>query len=54
LRKISTDCSGCGACESVCPVTAIHPQGDVYVIGVECNDCGECDDVCPVEAISEE
>ena len=54
MHKISSDCTGCGACLESCAFNAIHPQGDVYVIGPECTDCEECVEVCPVDAISEE
>ncbi len=54
MHKISSDCTGCGACVEVCAYKAIHPQGDVYVIGPECTDCEECVEACPVDAISEE
>lgn len=48
---ISEECIVCGACEPVCPVSAIS-EGDPYVIDKElCTDCGACDDVCPVGAI---
>ena len=54
-----TQCTGCGACENVCPVKAIHPvpdeerkDGPLRVINVdECDKCSACKEVCPEEAI---
>lgn len=55
MRKITADCTGCGACAEVCPVNAIHPTGDAFQITPEeCTDCGLCDDTCPVNAIESE
>lgn len=46
-------CVGCGACEGVCPVTAISADGDKYKIDPDkCTDCGACAEVCPVSAIA--
>lgn len=44
-------CISCGACESECPVSAISPGDDKYVINADaCIDCGACAAVCPVDA----
>jgi len=49
---IIDDCTTCGACEPVCPVSAISEGVPTYNIDKEtCTDCGACDDVCPVDAI---
>lgn len=49
---ITDDCVACGACEPVCPVSAISVDEPIYIIDQgTCTDCGECDDVCPVYAI---
>lgn len=55
-RKIDLDtCVGCGACAGTCPVEAIAPADDKYVIDAgKCIDCAACDDSCPVSAISAE
>ena len=51
-HTITDNCIACGACEPVCPVSAISSGSPIYVIdkGV-CTECGACDDVCPVDAI---
>jgi len=50
---INSDCINCGACVDSCPVDAIAPGGDIYVIDADaCIDCGACVDECPVGAIS--
>ncbi|MGE5343692.1 MAG: 4Fe-4S binding protein [Candidatus Omnitrophota bacterium] len=55
--KIYETCISCGACESVCPVSAISLGNDYYEINpnvcVECNghaDSPQCADVCPTES----
>ena len=49
---ITDDCVACGACEPVCPVSAISTGEPLYIIDQgACTDCGECDDICPVDAI---
>ena len=55
---INEDCINCGACEPECPVEAITPGDDIYVIDpdkcVECEghfDEPQCQEVCPVECI---
>ncbi len=51
---ISDACISCGACEPVCPVSAISEGETQYVIDPDlCIDCGSCVDTCPQEAISE-
>ncbi|MBN1355737.1 4Fe-4S binding protein [bacterium] len=48
---ITEDCIACGACEPECPVEAITPGEDIYVIDPDkCTDCGNCAEVCPVDA----
>jgi len=52
-------CTGCGACEKVCPVEAIRPVPDeerkdglLREIDVDiCEKCSACKEVCPEEAI---
>ena len=49
IRK--NDCTGCGACVSVCPFGAIEMAGDKAEIGDSCTICGACAEACPVNAI---
>jgi len=52
---ITGDCTGCGACESECPVECIKEEDGKYIIDREaCTDCGACEGVCPVEACKPE
>ncbi|MBQ7357068.1 MAG: Coenzyme F420 hydrogenase/dehydrogenase, beta subunit C-terminal domain [Clostridia bacterium] len=50
-------CSGCGACENICPVGAIKmeydKEGFIYpvVSDDKCIDCGACGRVCPVNSM---
>lgn len=54
-RVINDECISCGSCESECPVNAISPGADHYVIDpATCIDCGACEPICPVEAIKVE
>ncbi len=45
-------CSGCGACESECPVGAITVGEFAEIDEKLCTGCAACVEVCPVEAIS--
>ncbi len=49
---INSECIKCGACASVCPVSAISEGDAQYDIDEQCIDCGSCAAVCPVGAIS--
>ncbi len=46
------ECTGCGACEEVCPVEAISVVDDKAVVSDECTLCGMCVDACEFDAIS--
>jgi ferredoxin len=52
-RVDSGNCSGCGACEDICPVDAVRLDTDdqAHVKADECIGCGLCASACPVEAI---
>jgi len=49
---ITEECISCGACEPVCPTSAISMGDEIYVIDAsKCTDDGECVKVCPVDSI---
>ena len=52
--KITKECIGCGACESVCPFGAISMKDGKAFIGDACTQCGACIETCPVGAILRE
>lgn len=45
-------CTGCSACVSVCPVSAITINDNKAVIDEQCVECGACISQCPNNAIS--
>lgn len=49
-------CIGCGACVSMCPVSAISfdDNGKAKIDKEKCIHCGACQATCPVEAIDED
>ncbi len=49
--KVSEDCIGCGTCEDICFVKAIHMVNNKAVIGQSCRGCGRCVEICPQKAI---
>ena len=50
---ITEDCTACGACMDVCPVSVIV-EGEPYVINAEnCLECGACGEICPAGAVRE-
>jgi ferredoxin len=52
-RSSSGECSGCGACEEICPVDAIRVEAGSAVVDEEwCIGCGVCSTVCGTGAIS--
>lgn len=49
---ITSDCSRCGACESVCETGAIKEGEKQNTIDITiCIECGICADSCPFQAI---
>ena len=51
---ISDACVSCGACESQCPVGAIHMGDGQFEIDADaCIECGSCAGACPTGSISQ-
>nr|MBC7245724.1 electron transfer flavoprotein subunit alpha [Chloroflexota bacterium] len=46
------ECTGCGACVSICPFGALSLVDNIAVVDDKCTACGACLDVCPVNALS--
>jgi ferredoxin len=47
-----SNCSGCGACEDVCPTGAVKVTGGIARIDRSaCNECGACFAACPRGAV---
>jgi len=46
-------CASCGACENVCPRSAIKVKGGYYAVVDEeqCVGCGKCANICPAGSI---
>jgi len=52
IRVVSSLCTGCGACLSYCPQSAIDVIGDNFSINSQrCTHCGTCIPKCPTGAI---
>ncbi len=50
--KATKECTGCGACEKICPIGAITISDDgVMSVGSSCIGCGLCSTCCPKDAI---
>lgn len=51
--KVNPDeCVACGACQDVCPETAIDINDIAVIDNAKCVDCGACVDECPNSAIT--
>jgi polyferredoxin/Pyruvate/2-oxoacid:ferredoxin oxidoreductase delta subunit len=50
-RSVSEDCTGCGACATVCQGSASPDQKEKWK-DTECLYCWNCDDICPENAVS--
>jgi MinD superfamily P-loop ATPase len=51
--RITEKCTECGACQEVCPSSAIEKKGEKFEITDKCEECGSCVEVCFLEAIEE-
>jgi len=51
--RVTSACTGCGACLLTCPTHAIRPGtgGPLVVLDTLCNQCHECVEVCPADAV---
>jgi ferredoxin len=49
--RLSADCTGCGTCAKICPVSAIIMQDKRPVFTDKCEHCMGCIDICPARAI---
>ena len=46
---IDDSCMGCRGCYQICPVKAVEPKEEKFVINQEkCVGCGKCADYCPM------
>jgi ferredoxin len=57
-KKITEDCTNCGACAAECPSEAIAEGDDTYMIDAsKCDECASkggsssCMEVCPTDCI---
>ena len=48
----AASCTGCGACEQVCPFRAITMEGTAKVDWARCMGCGVCETKCPNRAVA--
>ncbi len=49
--EVTSDCTGCGQCTSVCFLNSIRVEGNRAVIDEGCIGCGRCVAKCPNHAI---
>lgn len=48
---ITTECTGCGKCQSVCPQQCIDVNGKASIRQENCLHCGNCMNICPSKAV---
>lgn len=48
------NCTACGGCAALCPVSAIEVENSHAEIQSHCIRCKNCADFCPVSAITQE
>lgn len=52
LLRVTDACTGCGICEKVCPVAAVHVvEGKAVHIPGDCQTCLACAHACPQKAV---
>ena len=56
--RVTSACSGCGACLPTCPEHAFRPvarpgASELTVLAARCTGCLECIEICPADAIVE-
>jgi electron transfer flavoprotein alpha subunit len=52
IKIINENCTGCNACEKVCPYDAIHVIDKLAVVNENCTLCGACVAACNFDAIT--
>ncbi len=52
IKLDESKCTGCGACEKVCPVDAIAINEIAHIDHEQCIQCGACVEECPEQALS--
>lgn len=59
--RVTSRCTGCGACLLTCPERAIRPAAGwaarggspLHILDAWCTGCGDCVETCPADALEE-